>query len=181
MLRSTTCSDLLFSLLACSSEKLKIISVLLLVVKTPAAVDHCHYCLVFLTDSLPSLASLRLDSLAPESTRDLTRRVLDCLPFFPAGITSLKKIIGLKCTCFIFLLDLVWLSFLDGFCRLFNRWSSFNALSRLLELSFCYLIFDLLLSNLLVINSSLQPLFQISSSVSIELLLISSLLPKSES
>ena len=96
-------------------------------------------------------------------------------------MTSLTKIIGLKCTCFSFLLDLVCLYFLDGFSRLFNMGASFNALSKLLELSLCSLILDLLLFNLSMINLSLQPLFQTSSSVSVELLLLSLLLPDSES
>ena len=153
----------------------------MLVVRTPAAVDHCRSCLVFLTVILPALDLVRIDSLAPDSTRYLTSRVLDCLFFLPAGMTILTNIIGLKCTCFSFLLDLVCLSFLDGFCRVFNRWSSFKALSKLLELSLCYLLFDLLVFHLSMINPSLQPLFQISSLVSVELLLISSMLPDSES
>ena len=123
MLRSTTCSDLLISLLAFSSRKLKHADVLVLVVRKPVAVDHCCSCLVLLTGSLPTLAFVRIDSLAPELTRSLTSRVLDCLSFLPAGVTSLTKIIGLKCTCFSFLLDLVCLSFLDGFRRFFNRLS----------------------------------------------------------
>ena len=39
----------------------------------------------------------------------------------PAGMTSLTKIIGLKCTCFSFFLGLVCLTILDGFRRVFNR------------------------------------------------------------
>ena len=105
MLRSTTCSDLLISLLACSSGKLKLVAVLVLVVKTPAAVDHCRSCLIFLTGSLSVLALARIDSLSHESTRALTSRVLDCLSFLPAGMTSLTNIIGLKCTCFSFFLN----------------------------------------------------------------------------
>ena len=97
MLRSNKCSDLLISLLACSSGKLKLVAVFVLVVRTPAAVDHCRSFLVFLTGSLSALALARIDLLAPESTRALTRRVLDCLSFLPAGMTSLTKIIGLKC------------------------------------------------------------------------------------
>ena len=93
----------------------------MLVVRILAAVDHCRSCLVFLTGSLYDFDLVRIDSLAPESTRDLTSRVLDCLSFLPAGITSLIMIIGLKCTCFSFLLDLVCLSLLFGFCRVFNR------------------------------------------------------------
>ena len=121
MLRSTTCRDRLITLLACSSGKLKLVAILVLVVKIPAAVDHCCSFLVFLTGRLSALALARIDSLAPESTRDLTRRVLDCLPFLPAGITSLTKIIGLKCLFFSFVLDLVYLTILDGLHRVFNR------------------------------------------------------------
>ena len=72
ILRSTTCSDWLISLLECSSGKLKLVDVLVFVARTPAAVDHCRYCLVFLTGSLSALALARIDSLAPESPRDLT-------------------------------------------------------------------------------------------------------------
>ena len=93
----------------------------MLVVRTPAAVDHCRYFLVLLTCSLSALALVRIESLDPESTRDLTSRVLEFVLFLPAGMTSLKNIIGLKCTCFGFLLDLVCLSFFDGFLRVFNR------------------------------------------------------------
>ena len=172
MVRSTTCSDWLISFLACSSGKLKLVAVLVLVVRTLADVEQCHSCLVFLTGSLSSLYLTMIYSLAPESTRALTSRVLDCLSFFPSGMTCLTKRIGLKCTCFSFLLDLVCLSSLDGFRRLFNRW----------ELSFCSLIFYILLFfNLSMINPSLQPLFQLSYSLSIELLLLSSLLPEYES
>ena len=181
MLRSTTCSDWLISLLACSSGKLKLVAVLVLVARTPAAVDHCRSWLVFLTGSLSALALARIDSLDPESTRDLTSRVLDCLSFLPSGMNSSTKIIGLKCTCFSFLLDLVWLTILDGFHRVFNRWASCNALFKLLELSLCYLMLDLLLFNLLMTNPSMQPLFQDSSSVLVVLLLLLSLLPDSES
>ena len=145
MLRSTTCSDWLISLLVCSSRKLKLFAIFVLVVSTPAAVDHCHYFLIFLTFSLSALALARIDSLAPESTRDLTRQVLDCLPFLTAGITSLTKIIGLKCLCFSFFLDLVCLAILDGLRRVFNRWESFNDVSKLFELSLCYLMLDILL------------------------------------
>ena len=181
MFRSNTCSDWLISLLACSSGLLKLVSVLVLVVRTPAAVDHCRSCLVFLTVSLSDLALVRIDSLAPDSAGALTSRVLDCLYFLPAAMNSLTKIIGMKYTCFSFLLDLVCLSYLYGFCRVFNGWASFNALSKLLELSLCSLIFDLLLFNLSMINPSLQPLFQTSSWLSVELFLISSSLPDSES
>ena len=121
MLRSTNCSALLISLLACSSGKLKRVAVLVLVVRTPSDVEHCRSCSVFLTGSLSALDLARTDSLAPKSTRALTSRVLDCLSFLPAGMTSLIKIIGQKYTCFSFLLDLVCLSFLDGFCRVLNR------------------------------------------------------------
>ena len=161
MLRSTTCSDWLINLLACSSGKLKLVAVLVLVVRTPAAVDHCCYCLVFLTGSFSAFALVRIDSPAPESTRDLTSRVLDFLSILPALMTSLKKIIGLKWTFFSFLFDWVCLSLLVGFLRVFNRWALCNDLSNLLELSVCYLMFDLLLgSNLSMINASLQPLSQ---------------------
>ena len=115
------CSDLLISLLAYSSRKLKLVAVFVLVVRTPAAVEHCRSCLVFLNGSLPDLALVRIYSLAPEYTRALTSRVLECLYFLPAGMTSLTNIIGLKCTCFSFLFDLVCLSFLDCFCGVFNR------------------------------------------------------------
>ena len=84
MLRSTTCRDWLISLLACSSGNLKLVAILVLVVRIPAAVDHCRSFLLFLTGSLSALALARIDSLSPESTRALTRRVLDCLPFLPA-------------------------------------------------------------------------------------------------
>ena len=100
-------SDLLIILLACSSGKLKLVAVFVLVVRTPAAVDHCCYFLVFFTCSLSDLALARIDSLAPESTRYLTSLVLDCLPFLPTVMTSFTKIIGLKCVCFSFFLDLV--------------------------------------------------------------------------
>ena len=63
----------------------------MLVVRIPEAVDHCRSILVFLTGNLSALALARIDSLAPESTRDLTSRVFDCLSFLPAGMTSLKK------------------------------------------------------------------------------------------
>ena len=180
MFRSTTCRDWLISLLACSSGKLKLVAVLVLVVRTSATVDHCCSWLVFFNGSLPALSLVRIEPLAPESTRALTSRVLDCLYFFTAGMTSLTKIIGLKCTCFSFLLDLVCLSFLYGFCRVFNMWASFNALSKWLELSLCSLIFDLLLFNLSMINPSLQLLFQTSSLLLVELLLLSSSLTDSE-
>ena len=105
----------------CSSGKLKHVVVLVLVVRIPADVDHCCYFYVFLTGSLSDLALARIYSLAPEPTRDLTSRVLDCLSFLTAGMTSLTKIIGLKCTCFSFLLDLVCLTIFNGFRRVFNR------------------------------------------------------------
>ena len=92
-----------------------------MVVKTPEAVDHCRSFLVFLTGSLSALALARIDSLAPESTRSLTSQVLDYLSFLPAGMTSLTKIIGLKCMCFSFFLCLVCLTILDGFCRVLIR------------------------------------------------------------
>ena len=85
------------------------------------AVDHYRSCLVFLTGSLYDFDLVRIDSLAPESTRDLTSRVLDCLSFLPDVMTSLTKIIVLQCMCFSFLLDLVYLSFLFGFRIVFNR------------------------------------------------------------
>ena len=72
MLRSTTCSDLMISLLACSSGKLKLVAVLVLVVRTPAAVDYWCSFLVFLTSSLSAFALVIIESLAPESTRALT-------------------------------------------------------------------------------------------------------------
>ena len=73
-----------------------------------------------LNGSLYDFALMKIESLAPESTRDLNSRVLGCLSFLPAGMTSLTKIIGLKYTCFSFLLDFVCLSFLlVGFCRVF--------------------------------------------------------------
>ena len=159
MLRSTKCSDLLISLLACSSGKLKLVAVFVLVMRTPEAVDHCRSFLVFLTGSLSALALARIYSLDPESTRALTSWVLDCLYFWPAGITILTKIIGLKCKCFSFLLDLVYLTILDGLRRVFNRWASCNAVSKLFEPSLCSLMLDVLLFNLLMIIYSLQPLF----------------------
>ena len=115
------CSDLLISLLACSSGKLKLVAIFVLVVRISAAVDHCRSFLVFLTGGLSALALVRIDSLTPESTRDLTIRVLNCLPFLPSGMTSLTKIIGLKCLCFSFFLALVCLTILDGLRRVFNR------------------------------------------------------------
>ena len=161
MERLTTCSDWLISLLACSSDKLQLFAILVLVLRTLVSVDHCRSCLVYLTGSLPALALVRIDSLAPELNRSLTSWFLDSLSLFSAGMNSLTNIIKIL--------------------RVFNRWASFNAFSKLLELSFSYLIFDLLLFNLSMINPSLQPLFQISSSMSVELLLISSSLPDSES
>ena len=105
MLRSTTFSDWVISLLACTSGKLKLAAIFVLVVRTPEAVDYCCSFLVFLTGNFSALALVRIDSLAPELTRALISRVLDCLSFFPAGMTSLTKIIGLKCLCFSFFLD----------------------------------------------------------------------------
>ena len=166
MLRSTTCSELLISLLSCSSGKLKLVAVLVLLVRTPADVDQCRSCLVFLTDSLSVFSLVRIDSLAPESTRSLT---------------SLTKIIGLKCMCFSFLLDLVCLSLLVVFFGVFNMWASCNDLSNLLELSVCYLIFALILGFILsMINPSLQPLSQMFPSLPMEILLILSLSADSE-
>ena len=181
MLRSTTCSDWLISLLACSSGKLKLVAILLLVVRAPAAVDRCRSFLIFLTGSLSALVLARIDSLAPELTRDLTRRVLDCLPFLPAGMTSLIKIIGLKCLCFSFFLDLVYLTILDGLRRVFNRWVSCNVVSKSFELSLCSLILYVLLVKLSMIIKSLRPLFQASSSLLVALSLLLSLSPDSES
>ena len=174
MLRSTTFINWLISLFGWISGKMKLVSVLVLLVRAPAAVYHCPYCLVFFIGSLSDLSLVRIDSLAPESTRALTSRVLECLYLLPAGVTILTKIIGLKCMCLGFLLDLVCLFLLAGFWRVFNRWSSCNALSKLLELSVCYLIFDLLLFfTLSTINPSLQPLSQIFYSLPMELLLLS--------
>ena len=122
MLRSTTCSDSLINLLACSSRKLKLFSVLVSVVRTPAASDQCCSCLFFLTGSFSDFYFVVIDSLAPESTRYLNSRVLDCVSFLPTGVKSLTKIIGLKWTCFSFLLDLVCLYFLlVGFLCVLNR------------------------------------------------------------
>ena len=92
----------------------------MLVVRKPAAVDHWCYCLVFFTGSFFALALVRIDSLAPESTRSLNGQVLESMSFLSVGMTSLTKIIGLKCTCFSFLLYLVCLSLLVGFCRVIN-------------------------------------------------------------
>ena len=179
MLRSTTCSDWLISLLAYSSGKLQLISVLVLVVRTPADVDHCYSWLFFLTGSLSAFSLVEIDALAPESTRALTSWVLDCMYFFSAGMTSLTKIIGLKCMCFSFLFGFIFLSSLVGFLRVFNRWSICNALSNLLELSVCSLIFYLLLGfNLSMINAFLRLLYQLLSSLSMQLLLLSSSLSK---
>ena len=65
----------------------------MLVVRTPAVVDHCRSFLVFLTGSLSALDLARIDSLAPESTRALPRKLWDYLPFLPAGMNNLTKII----------------------------------------------------------------------------------------
>ena len=163
----------MISLLACSSGKLKLVAVLVLLVKTPVSVDHCHYCLVFLTVRLSAFALVIIDSLAPELTRALTSQVLDCLSSLPAGMTSLTNIIGLKCMCFNFLLDLVCLSLLFVFCRLFNRRASCNSLSNLLELSLCYLILEsTIISTLLMINPSLQPLSQMFSLLPMDIFLL---------
>ena len=108
----------MISLLPCSSGKLKLVAVLVLEARTPAAVDHCCSCLVFLNVSLSAFTLVRIDSLDPESTRALTSRVLDCLSFLPSWITSLTKIIGLKCMCFSLLLDLFCLSLLVFFRHL---------------------------------------------------------------
>ena len=107
MFRWTTCSDWLIFLLVCSSGKLKLVAVFGLVVRTPAAVDHCSSFLVFLTGSLSALSLARIYSLAPDLTRALTGRFLDYLSFLPAEMTSLTKIIGLKCLCFSLFLDFV--------------------------------------------------------------------------
>ena len=178
MLRPTSCRDWLISLLACSSGKLKLVAILVLVVRTPAAVDHCRSFLVFLTGSFSILALARIDSLAPELTRALTRRVLDCLPFLPARMTSLTKIIGLKCLCFSFFLDLVCLTILDGLRRVFYRWASFNSVSKLFELSLCSLMLYVIFVKWSMIIKSLQPFFQASSSVSVVLSLLLSLPPR---
>ena len=85
---------------------MKLVADLLLVGRITEDVDHCSSCLVFLTGSLSAFALEMIDSLTPESTRALTRRVLDCLPLLPAGMTSLKKIIVLKWTCLSLLL--IW-------------------------------------------------------------------------
>ena len=174
MSRSTTCSDWLINLLACISGKLKLVAVLVLVVRTPSDVDHCRSSLVFFTGGFSSFALVRIYSLSPESTRYLTSQVLDCLSFLPDGITSLTDIIGLKWTCFSFLLDLVCLYFLlVGLYSVFNMWESFNFLSKLLELSEYSLIFDLLLVfNVSMINASLQPLSQLFSSLPMDILLL---------
>ena len=148
MLSSTTCSYWLISLLAWSSGKLKVVTIFVLVVRTPAAVDHCRYFLVFLTGRLSALVLAIIDSLTPESTRALTRQAFDCLLFLPAGMNSLTKIIGLKCLCFSLFLDFVWITILDGLRRVFNRWASCNAVSKLFELGLCSLMLDVLLFNL---------------------------------
>ena len=58
----------------------------MLVVRKPAAVDHCRSFLVFLTGSLSALDLAIIDSLAPESTRALISRVLECLYFLTSGM-----------------------------------------------------------------------------------------------
>ena len=93
----------------------------MLVVRTLAALNHCRSCLVFLTGSLLDLALVMIYSLASELPRALNSQVFDFMSFLHAEITFLTKIIFLKCTCFSFLLDLVCVSFLDFFCRVFNR------------------------------------------------------------
>ena len=90
---------------------MKLVAVLVLAVRTPADVDHCRSCLVFLNGSFSAFALVRMESLAPESTREFTSRVLGCLSFLPAGMTSLTKIIGIKWLNFSVLLDLDCLSF----------------------------------------------------------------------
>ena len=182
MLRLTTCSDWLNILLACHSEKLKLVAFLVSMVMTPAAVDNCLSCLVFLTDSFSDIALLMIDSIAPQSTRAFTRQVSDFQYLLPSGMTKLTKIIGLKCTEFSDLLDLFCLSSLVGFCRFLHMWSSCNALSKLLELIVCSQFFDSLLGfNLLMIISSLQPLSQLFFSLPLDLLLHASLSEDSES
>ena len=57
------CSDLFISLLAFSSGKMKLVAVLVLVVRTPAAVDHCCSCLVFLTGNLSAFALMTIGGL----------------------------------------------------------------------------------------------------------------------
>ena len=110
------------NLLECSSGKLKLVAVLVLVARTPAAVDHCCSCLVLLTGIVSDFTLVMIYSLSPESTRYLISRVLYCLSFLPDVMNSLTKIIGVKWTCFSFLEDLDCLSFLlVGFCRLFKR------------------------------------------------------------
>ena len=134
-----------------------------------------------LTGSLSALGLAIIDSLSRELTRALTSRVLDCMPFLPAGLTSLTKTIELKCFCFSLFLDLVCLTIIDGLRRVFNRGASCNAVSKLFELSLCYLMLDVLLVNLLMIIKSLQPFFQASSSVLVAFSLLLSLLLDSES
>ena len=85
-----------------------------MVVRKPAAVDHCHSYVVVLTGSLSALALARIDSLAPELTRALTSRVLYCLSYLSAGMTSFTNIIGVKWICFSFLEYLDCLSFFIG-------------------------------------------------------------------
>ena len=93
-----------------------------MVARTPTAVDQYCYCLIFLTGSFSDFYLVIRDSLDPESTRDFTSRLLDCLSLLPAGNNSLTKIIGMKWTGFSFLLDLVCLSFLlVGFCKVVDR------------------------------------------------------------
>ena len=182
MLRSTTCSGWLITLLACSSGKLQLVAVLVFTMSTSAPVDHCRSWLVCLNGSLSALALVRINSLVPELTRDLTSRVLDCLSFLASEMTSLTNIIGLKCTCFSFLSYLVYLSLLVSFCRVFNKWSSFNDLPKVLELNVCSLIFDILLgSNLSMINPYMQPLSKMFSLLPMELLPILSSSSDSES
>ena len=154
----------------------------MLVVSTPEVVDHWRSWLVFLTGSLSDFSFVRIDSLVPESTSDLTSWVLECLSFLPSGMTSSTKIIGLKCMCYSFSLGLVCLYLLVSFCIVFYRWAPCNVLSKLLELSVCSFIFDLLLgSNLLMINPYLKPLSKMFTLLTNELLLFFSLSAYSES
>ena len=71
--------------------------------------------------------------------------------------TKSKK--RLKCLCFSFFLNFVWITILDGLHRVFNRWASCNFVSKLFELSLCSLMLDVLLFNLSMIIKSLQLLF----------------------
>ena len=75
------------------------------VVRTPATVDHCRSFLAFLTGSVSAFVFVIIDSLAPDTTRELTSQVLDCNYFLPAVMNSLTNIIGLKWTCTFYWLD----------------------------------------------------------------------------